>query len=49
MSTSADRDWSAMRDSDRNQNLTASPDLTPKVLIASAQTVTPATALAAPA
>ena len=49
MSISADRDWSAMRDSDRNQNSTASPDLTPKVVIVLAQTVTPATAPAVPA
>ena len=35
-----------MRDWDRNQNSTASPDLTPKVLIDLAQTVTPTTALA---
>jgi hypothetical protein len=49
-SASADRDWSAVRDRGRNQIFfIASPDLTPKVLIVLAQTVTPATALAAPA
>ncbi len=35
-----------MRDCDRNQNSTASPDLSPKVVIVLAQTVSPTTALA---